>query len=236
MAMKIEQSIVGYGIKKDDGAEQQEAPPPERVGMHEEIARPEELRGSTYKIKTPMSEHALYITINDIVLNLGTVHEQQWPFEIFINSKNMEHFQWVLALTRVISAVFRKGGDITFMADEMKQVFDPQGGYFKKGGKFMPSLVAEIGDVLETHMKKIGLIQPDELSPEQVALMDEKRAALEAHNDSTATAHTESSSETDASEPEFPPGSQLCKKCNVKAAVMLDGCLTCLNCGDSKCG
>ena len=201
--------------------------------MHEEIGRPEELRGSTYKIKTPMSEHALYITINDIVLNEGTEHEQQWPFEIFINSKNMEHFQWVLALTRVISAVFRKGGDITFMATEMKQVFDPQGGYFKKGGKFMPSLVAEIGDVLETHMKKIGLIEPDELSAEQRALMDEKRAALEAHNDS---ALERQASAEQAEAPEYPPGSQLCKKCSVKAAVVLDGCLTCLNCGDSKCG
>ena len=201
--------------------------------MHEEIGRPEELRGSTYKIKTPMSEHALYITINDIVLNEGTEHEQQWPFEIFINSKNMEHFQWVLALTRVISAVFRKGGDITFMATEMKQVFDPQGGYFKKGGKFMPSLVAEIGDVLETHMKKIGLIEPDELSAEQRALMDEKRAALEAHNDSALERQV---SAEQAEAPEYPPGSQLCKKCSVKAAVVLDGCLTCLNCGDSKCG
>ena len=237
MAIKIEKNIVGYGIKKDDDDETAAAPAPaaqpERVGMHEEIGRPEELRGSTYKIKTPMSEHALYITINDIVLNEGTEHEQQWPFEIFINSKNMEHFQWVLALTRVISAVFRKGGDITFMATEMKQVFDPQGGYFKKGGKFMPSLVAEIGDVLETHMKKIGLIEPDELSAEQRALMDEKRAALEAHNDSALERQV---SAEQAEAPEYPPGSQLCKKCSVKAAVVLDGCLTCLNCGDSKCG
>lgn len=238
MSIKIEQNIVGYSIKKDDEEEQQPALP-ERVRMHEEIKRPDELRGSTYKIKTPMSEHALYITINDIVLNINTEHEQQWPFEIFINSKNMEHFQWVLALTRVISAVFRKGGDITFMADEMKQVFDPQGGYFKKGGKFMPSLVAEIGDVLETHMKKIGLIQPDELSVEQLALMDEKRAALEAHNDANSVAAAEAAdtpAETEQDAPAFPPGSQLCKKCSVKAAVVLDGCLTCLNCGDSKCG
>ena len=98
----------------------------------------------------------MYITINDILLNEGTEFEQEYPFEIFINSKNMEQFQWILALTRVISAVFRKGGDATFLAEELKQVFDPQGGYFKKGGKFMPSLVAEIGEVLETHMRKIG--------------------------------------------------------------------------------
>ena len=125
--------------------------------MHEEIQRPNELRGYTYKIKTPLTDHAMYITINDILLNEGTEHEQEYPFEVFINSKNMEQFQWILALTRVISAVFRKGGDATFLAEELKQVFDPQGGYFKKGGKFMPSLVAEIGEVLETHMRKIAV-------------------------------------------------------------------------------
>lgn len=221
MAIKIEQNIVGYSIKKD---KEEAAPVPvERVGMHEEIKRPEELRGTTYKIKTPMTEHALYITINDIVLNKGTKDEQLWPMEIFINSKNMEHFQWVLALTRVISAVFRKGGDITFMADEMKQVFDPQGGYFRKGGKFMPSLVAEIGEVLETHMKEIGLIKVEEPSDELKLLMNEKRTAAE-------------SLDGDGDAPAFPKTSQLCRKCNVVAAVVADGCLTCLNCGDSKCG
>ena len=117
--------------------------------MHEKLERPEMLLGSTYKIKTPLSEHALYITVNDIVLNEGTEHEQRRPFEIFINSKNMEHFQWVLALTRIISAVFRKGGDVTVLVEELRSVFDPSGGYFKKGGKFMPSLVAEIGEVIK---------------------------------------------------------------------------------------
>ncbi|WP_461480722.1 TSCPD domain-containing protein, partial [Porticoccus sp.] len=93
--------------------------------MHENLSRPEELHGSTYKVKTPLSDHALYITINDIILNQGTDHQQRRPFEIFINSKNMDQFQWVVALTRVISAVFRKGGDCTFLAEELKAVFDP---------------------------------------------------------------------------------------------------------------
>ena len=178
MAIKIEKNIVSYSIKKEDSVFT--AASPDRETMHEEIQRPNELRGYTYKIKTPLTDHAMYITINDILLNEGTEHEQEYPFEVFINSKNMEQFQWILALTRVISAVFRKGGDSTFLAEELKQVFDPQGGYFKKGGKFMPSLVAEIGEVLETHMRKIGLIEPEELSDSHKALIEEKRASLQA--------------------------------------------------------
>ncbi len=107
--------------------------------MHESVERPETLVGSTYKIKSPLFEHALYVTINDIVLNAGTQHELRRPFEIFINSKNMDHFQWIVALTRIMSAVFRKGGDVTFLVEELKAVFDPRGGYFKAGGVYMPS-------------------------------------------------------------------------------------------------
>ena len=221
MAIKIEKNIVSYSIKKEDS--DVSAPSPDKETMHEEIQRPNELRGYTYKIKTPLTDHAMYITINDILLNEGTEHEQEYPFEIFINSKNMEQFQWILALTRVISAVFRKGGDATFLTEELKQVFDPQGGYFKKGGKFMPSLVAEIGGVLETHMRKIGLIENEELSDSHKALIEEKRASLQA---------MDATSEED----NFPPGAELCSKCNTKAMVLLDGCMTCLNCGYSKCG
>ena len=121
--------------------------------MHEKLERPEMLVGSTYKIKTPVSDHAMYVTINDIVLNEGTPHEQRRPFEVFINSKNLDHFQWIVALTRVISAVFRKGGDTTFLVDELKAVFDPRGGYWQPGGKFMPSTIAELGHVIERHLQ-----------------------------------------------------------------------------------
>ncbi|HEX4938408.1 MAG TPA: NrdJb, partial [Candidatus Kapabacteria bacterium] len=164
MAKEIKTKIVGYEVVKPESKNAPapvvvEPPKSNVVQMHESVERPEMLLGSTYKIKTPLSDHALYITINDIILNEGTEHEQRRPFEIFINSKNMENFQWVLALTRVISAVFRKGGDATFLVEEMKAVFDPKGGYFKKGGKFMPSLVAEIGEAIETHMKMIGMIK-----------------------------------------------------------------------------
>ena len=225
MTIKIDKNIVGYSIKKPDEAEPASKATHEL--MHEEIKRPEELKGYTYKIKTPLSDHALYITINNILLNTGTEHEQEYPFEIFINSKNMEHFQWVLALTRLISAVFRKGGDVTFLVEELGQVFDPQGGYFKKGGRFMPSLVAEIGEVLETHMKKFGLIETEELSDAHKALIEEKRAALVG-----GAANAEDPGEAAG----YPPGAQLCKKCNTQAVVQMDGCMTCLACGDSKCG
>ena len=225
MAIKIEKNIVAYSIKKEEEEEEKPAKPvlPTRVLMHEDIERPDELKGYTYKIKTPLTDHAMYITINNIVLNADNEHRQEYPFEIFINSKNMDQFQWILALTRVISAVFRKGGESAFLAEELKQVFDPQGGYFKKGGKFMPSLVAEIGDVLETHMRKIGLIQDEELSDSHKALLAEKRARYEINESAT-------------DETGFPAGAQLCTKCMNKAMILMDGCMTCLNCGDSKCG
>ena len=129
------------------------------IRMHEKIQRPEVLIGSTYKIKTPVSDHAMYVTINDIVLNEGTGYEQRRPFEIFINSKNLDHFQWIVALTRIISAVFRKGGDVAFLVDELKAVFDPRGGYWQPGGKFMPSIIAELGYVIEKHLQSIGLMR-----------------------------------------------------------------------------
>jgi hypothetical protein len=212
------------------------------IQMHEKIERPEALVGSTYKIKSPLVEHALYVTINDIVLNPGTAHELRRPFEVFINSKNMEHFQWIVALTRIMSAVFRKGGDVTFLVDEMKAVFDPRGGYFKAGGVYMPSIVAEIGSCVEEHLKSIGMIVDPELSDAQKALIAEKRAALEGRgkknsdvNVGAASAATESSA-APADAPMFPPSATLCHKCNTKALVLMDGCQTCLNCGYSKCG
>src|SRR5690625_7982442 len=125
--------------------------------MHEKLERPELLQGATYKIKTPLSDHALYITINDVILNPGTDHEVRRPFEIFINSKNLEHFQWVVALTRVVSAVFRKGRDVTFLAEELKAMIDPQGGYYKYRGRRMTSLVAEICDDPDVHMTDVGM-------------------------------------------------------------------------------
>jgi len=196
------------------------------IRMHERLERPEVLVGSTYKIKTPISDHAMYVTINDIVLNEGTEFEQRRPFEIFINSKNLDHFQWIVALTRIISAVFRKGGDVTFLVDELKAVFDPRGGYWQPGGKFMPSIIAELGHVIEKHLQTIGLLRKRELDVHQQKLVDQKRAEFQAR-----------AKQTDAfAKSYFPEGAQLCGRCSTAAVVMLDGCMTCLNCGDSKCG
>ena len=236
MAIKIESKIVGYEVARDDEDDKAaeavlraaESREDNVIHMHEKLERPEMLLGSTYKVKTPLTEHALYVTINDVILNPGTEHELRRPFEIFINSKNMDHFQWIVALTRIISAVFRKGGDVTFLVEELRSVFDPRGGYFKKGGKYMPSLVAEIGDAIECHMRMIGLLKDDGLDEHQKKLIEEKKAQFEQAAKQAENAEAGSS--------EFPPSAQLCGKCSTKAVIKMDGCMTCLNCGDSKCG
>jgi len=249
MTIEIKNKIVGYEVvsKEDEVAESENESPekaatkkevPEKesaeiIQMHEKLERPDMLLGSTYKIKTPQSEHALYITINDVLLNQGTEHEMRRPYEIFINSKNMDHFQWIVALTRIISAVFRKGGDVTFLVDELRSVFDPRGGYFKKGGKYKPSLVCEIGDAIECHMKMIGMIEDNGMDDCQKQMLDAKRKEYEAiHSNDSSGGVEEGSNETN----EFPPTSQLCNKCNTKAVISMDGCMTCLSCGESKCG
>jgi hypothetical protein len=243
MAIKIEKKIKGYNVVKPEDkaapaaapAAPKEAPKAEVIQMHESLERPETLVGSTYKIKSPLFEHALYVTLNDIVLNAGTPYEQRRPFEIFINSKNMDHFQWIVALTRIISAVFRKGGDVTFLVEEMKAVFDPRGGYFKAGGVYMPSIVAEIGTVIEQHMKMIGLIHDPEMDESTRKLVAEKRAAYEAATTSKKATPATTDAPAEATNG-FPPGATLCAKCNTQALVLMDGCQTCLNCGYSKCG
>ena len=234
MTIKITKKIKSYSVVSpaDKAAGEAAAaadavrPMAEVIQMHESIRRPDVLIGSTYKIKSPGLDHAMYVTINDIVLNQDTDHEQRRPFEIFINSKAMDQFQWIVALTRIMSAVFRKGGDIVFLVEELKAVFDPKGGYFQPGGKFMPSLIAEIGHVVEKHLMGIGMLAAPELSPEAKALIASKRAKLAA-----PVAAVE-----DADQGSFPPSATQCHKCHTKALVLLDGCQTCLNCGYSKCG
>jgi hypothetical protein len=229
---KIDRKIVGYAVAgpskgvRADLAQPREEDEQKVIRMHERLERPEVLIGSTYKVKTPVSDHAMYVTINDIVLNEGTQHEQRRPFEIFINSKNLDHYQWIVALTRIMSAVFRKGGDVTFLVDELKAVFDPRGGYWQPGGKFMPSIIAELGHIVEKHLIGIGLLKVNDLDIGQKEFVEAKRAEFEAQ-----------SKQKDAfAEHSFPEGAQLCSKCNTAAAVLLDGCMTCLNCGYSKCG
>jgi hypothetical protein len=232
--IRIDKKIVRYRVEGAEAKEPKVEKPVVRevsadgkvVRMHEKLERPEMLQGSTYKVKTPVSDHAMYVTINDIILNAGTEYEQRRPFEIFINSKNLDHYQWIVALTRLMSAVFRKGGDVTFMVDELKAVFDPRGGYWQPGGKFMPSIIAELGHIIEKHLKFIGLLPQDSLDEHQKRLVEHKRREYEERHrqqDAFAKSH-------------YPDGAQLCKVCNTTAVVMMDGCLTCLACGDSKCG
>ena len=226
MSIKIEKKIVSYSVvdKTDEQKDEKKEIPAEVVQIGEPLARPDKITGSTYKVKTPVTEHALYITINDVIMNEGTDQEHRRPFEIFVNSKNMEHFQWIVGLTRVMSAVFRKGGDLTFLIEELESVFDPNGGYYKKGGKYVPSLVAELGQVLEEHLKNIGMLKVTEPEAHQQQLIDDKKAVYQKKNPDKLD------------DSGFPKDAQLCNKCQTKAAIMMDGCLTCLNCGESKCG
>ena len=236
MAIKIEKKIVGYKVATQEQQQQAQAETNQIehqqedeanvVRMHERLERPEMLRGTTYKIKPPVSDHAMYITINDIVLNQGTEYEKYRPYEIFINSKHLDHYQWIVALTRVLSSVFRKGGDVAFLVEELKAVFDPKGGYFAGEGRFMPSIIAELGYVIERHFKSIGIISPEVLDEHQKELIEKKRQEFENQDKQTDAFVNQ----------EFPHGSTLCGQCNTVAVVLMDNCETCLNCGYSKCG
>ena len=170
----------------------------------EPLDRPAELDGATYKLKWPDSEHAIYITINDIV-----VDGRRRPFEIFINSKNMEHFAWTVALTRMISAVFRRGGDVSFVVEELKAVFDPRGGAWIKG-KYIPSILAAIGGVIERHLVQIGF-----LAGEGLGLKTDPQAEVVSLS---------------------PKKGKACSSCGSYEVRMVEGCMTCASCGYSKCG
>jgi ribonucleoside-diphosphate reductase alpha chain len=181
---------------------------PARVGdviyIAEPLARPEALEGATYKIKWPESEHAIYITINDTV-----VGGRRRPFEVFINSKNMEHYAWTIALTRMISAVFRRGGDVSFVVEELKAVFDPRGGAWMQG-KYVPSILAAIGGVIERHLIEIGFIDG-----EGMGLKTDPRAEAMIVGER--------------------PRGPACPSCGQYAMQMIEGCMTCMECGHSKC-
>ena len=175
------------------------------VYIAEPLDRPAQLEGHTYKLKWPDSNHAIYITINDIVI---AGHRR--PFEIFINSKNMEHFAWTVALTRMISAVFRRGGDVSFVVEELKAVFDPRGGAWMQG-KYVPSILAAIGGVIEKHLIAIGFI-----GGEGMGLKSDPQAEVV--------------------EIGARPSSPACPNCGEHEMRMMEGCLTCANCAYSKCG
>ena len=192
------------------GSEEKSASDQEANGdiiyMSEPLDRPSTLDGNTYKLKWPDSEHAIYVTINDIIVN-----DKRRPFEVFINSKNMEHFAWTVGLTRMISAVFRRGGDVSFVVDELKAVFDPRGGAWV-GGKYIPSILAAIGGVLEEHMMKIGFIKDSDTS-----LFHKSGEVTKVENLKLSRQKS-------------------CTSCGQFDLQMIEGCMTCRSCGYSKCG
>ncbi|NNJ66721.1 MAG: adenosylcobalamin-dependent ribonucleoside-diphosphate reductase [Boseongicola sp.] len=189
-------------ISKDDNTPA--TPHGDVVYIAEPLDRPQALEGSTYKLKWPDSEHAIYITINDIIHG-----GRRQPFEVFINSKNMEHFAWTVALTRMISAVFRRGGDVSFVVEELKAVFDPRGGAWMQG-KYVPSILAAIGSVIERHLVSIGFIEG-----EGMGLKEDPRAQVVNLNETRGPA---------------------CPSCGQFGMQMIEGCMTCPSCGHSKCG
>jgi hypothetical protein len=112
---------------------------------------------------------------------------------------------------------------VTFLVEELRSVYDPNGGYFKKGGVFMPSLVADLGAVIEKHMKAIGLIEDEEMSEHTKQILEEKRIAFE----------SQGKQEPDGEQ--YPANATVCSKCNTKAVIRMDGCDSCLSCGESRC-
>jgi ribonucleoside-diphosphate reductase alpha chain len=184
------------------------------VYMARPLDRPETLPGRTYKLKWPESDHAIYITINDIEQAAGDHparpgQGRRRPFEIFINSKNMEHYAWTVALTRMISAVFRRGGDVAFVVEELKAVFDPRGGAWLEG-RYVPSLLAAIGGVIERHLVEIGFL------------------AAPAGIERTAPGGLRAVVGLEGA-----PGQ--CPRCGEAAYIHAEGCDLCTACGHSTC-
>jgi ribonucleoside-diphosphate reductase alpha chain len=186
------------------------------VYMTQPLDRPEALPGSTYKIRWPESDHAIYVTLNDIIQD-----GRRRPFEIFINSKNMEHYAWTVGLTRMISAVFRRGGDVSFVAEELKAVFDPRGGSWMEG-RYVPSLLAAIGGVIERHMIQIGFLPDPAKDRAEIETMAARKVANLADGLGNG----------DAGGRKLPH----CPKCNSPTLIRQEGCDFCTSCGYSKCG
>ncbi|GAB6051844.1 ribonucleotide reductase N-terminal alpha domain-containing protein [Magnetospira thiophila] len=192
--------------------------------MFKPLDRPEALPGATYKLRWPESDHAIYVTLNDLIDDMG----RRRPFEVFINSKNTEHYAWTVALTRMISAVFRRGGDVSFVVEELKNVFDPRGGHWM-GGRYIPSLLAAIGEVIEQHMIAIGFMgRPESLTPET------EHQAQVVQMTGTDSRSGESKERVEDSRPKI--RARHCPKCNQPTLIKQEGCDSCTSCGYSKCG
>jgi ribonucleoside-diphosphate reductase alpha chain len=197
------------------------------VALTQPLARPDVLQGATYKLQWPESDHALYITVTDILQD-----GRRRPFEVFINSKNTEHYAWTVALTRMISAVFRRGGDVSFVVEELKAVFDPRGGQWMRG-KYVPSLLAAIGEVLEQHMIAIGFLPAPDRAADREILRQPQVVNLGGANDARDADHDGHSPKAGGrADTRF----RQCPKCGQASLIRQEGCDTCTNCGHSKCG
>lgn len=202
---KITKKIVGWKVTSTEDEQGKKI----EIREAETLDRPQVVEGRTYKISPAVTDSAMYVTINDIIMDDGT----RRPVEMFINTKHVSHQQWITALTRMVSAIFRKPGPYLFIADELRQIYDPQGGYFE-AGKMMPSVVAHVADVLNEHFIWIGAKEAPALTPIQKEILTEKKAEAVSRGIQA----------------------QVCMKCHEESVIMLDGCLTCTACGDSKCG
>lgn len=216
MTTRIDQKIRSASVVKPGSGAAPMAEVSNVVHMHEAIERSEKMIGATIKIKNAALEHAIYVTVNHIVLNAGTKNETIRPFEIFFNTKDASSQQWMLALTLLMSGIFRKGGDFAFIIDEFKGIHDPKGGSFLPGGVFVPSILAHIAIKLEEHFYEIGVMKKAQISEEARQLIETKSI--------------------EAAEVGALANAAQCPKCNEFKFVLLDGCNTCLSCGHSKCG
>lgn len=257
--IEISKKIIGVSVlnKKDSAVKAEniattnQEQPIENIEVIEKTTRPKELDSRTYKIKASTGyEHAYYVSISNVVLNEGTELEEVRPYEIFINTKDKINVQWVHALTFMMSAVFRKGGEYMFLLDELREVSSPNAGWFgqhTRGGnpRYIESMVSAIADTIAYHVEKTCGVaeQKIELSTDAKAIIEEKKAEyLKSYNATITSTEVDNEMATDVdntidSEDAGMPNAMDCPKCKVRNAVIkLDGCLTCVSCGDSKCG
>jgi hypothetical protein len=225
--IEINSNIVSYKVLTKDTEPKNEDIEVKIIEVPEhyiKIERPKQLDGTTYKIKSPLTKSAIYVTIN----NKEDKHGNMRPFEIFLYSKDSTHYEWSTALTRMLSAVFRRGGDFTYILEELECIITPGSvGYIARGGKHIPSLVAEISMfALRPHFVSLGMVEDQE----------KKDPNLQEYLTKKNEEYIKTSGDKEDAHTGYPKGAVICPKCNTKAMIPMDNCMTCLSCGDSKCG
>ena len=231
MAVKIGHKITSFAVVSEEDKAKQKAATASVVKevefVSERMERPDRLSGETFKVKPNYFDReykAYYVTINYITLNKGEPTEMVRPFEVFIRGGETEHSEWVTTATRLLTSMFRKGGEYEFMLDELKEVTDTKGGYNLGKGRRANSVIAHIAFVIEDYLKEIGAIKTEQVSESQLQYLESKKEE-----------YVKGTGESVDKESGFPENSQVCASCHTKAAILMDGCLTCLSCGHSKC-